>query len=170
LISSADVLGNSSHAGWVSAESGWYPDPGNADSIRWWTGADWTPYTLPSFAFALAEVPSAVVAVLPEEPAVVPQEPAVLPEAPAVLQEEPVALEPFTDGPIRVAPAAPERQRRAAAVPRQPTAATSPQKVIESLPKQADGKPLAAPSTVTLLPESDDAPPPQQRRRLRRSK
>jgi hypothetical protein len=24
---------------------GWYPDPGNASSLRWWDGAQWSPYT-----------------------------------------------------------------------------------------------------------------------------
>lgn len=24
-----------------NVEPGWYPDPDNADQLRWWTGADW---------------------------------------------------------------------------------------------------------------------------------
>jgi Domain of unknown function (DUF4190)/Protein of unknown function (DUF2510) len=37
---------------------GWYPDPGAPYSQRWWSGAEWTGYTMPGYAGAAAHQPT----------------------------------------------------------------------------------------------------------------
>ncbi|MEO8263555.1 MAG: DUF2510 domain-containing protein [Pseudolysinimonas sp.] len=81
--------------------AGWYPDPANPTSSRWWDGAAWTDHVQ---AAVVAAVPIAHAVVAPDyAPAYAPMtlEPAVLaPTAPAAIAAAP-AFEPVT------APAAP---------------------------------------------------------------
>lgn len=139
-----------------AADSGWYPDPGDPDSLRWWTGTVWTEFTLPAFALFTS-------------PGMTPKASAAVPVRELVDGSEP-ALPPLVpDGPIRVAPAAPEKRRRTPAVPRQATPAVPAAAVVEGLPKQVQPEALAAMSSATLVP-GPDSPPAQQRSRWRRTK
>lgn len=104
---------------------GWYPDPTDRASMRWWDGQRWTVHTRPGTSPAGVE-PTAPAPIRPVPPRPENRPAGTLPavhSAPAVTREESVPAAPRPQRPIpRVAPGLPTSLRPATDVAENPTA------------------------------------------------